>query len=163
MILWHDVKVLLTNLHTAIWDHFFFGVNFLSMSLCTLVNHNSLFKATLHFAYIIITLCDAWISIVANSADSRWLMLVHCPRFKKKRLAFRLITLSENPSWSLITLILQTLRAKWAMFSYFKIEFEFSRQKSTCTKYEKWIFYQNNFAIFCSFLSPNKWNQFYIS
>ena len=142
---------------------FFFNVNFLSMSLCTLVNHNSLFKATLHFAYIIITLCDAWISIVANSADSRWLMLVHCPRFKKKALSVSSYHTVGKSFFSLITLILQTLRAKWAMFSYFKIEFEFSRQKSTCTKYEKWIFYQNNFAIFCSFLSPNKWNQFYIS
>ena len=54
----------------------FFPLFFCPGSLCTL-SITSLFKAILHFAYIIITI-RLGISIVANSADSTWL-LVQCP------------------------------------------------------------------------------------
>ena len=55
----------------------------------------SLFKATWHFAYIIIVVTT--ISIVANSADSRWLTsLVHCPGFFKALLTLATPSSSDH-------------------------------------------------------------------
>ena len=71
------------------WSFFdnFFCVSALSIT--------SLFKATWHFAYIIIVVTT--ISIVANSADSRWLTsLVHCPGFFKALLTLATPSSSDH-------------------------------------------------------------------